>query len=119
MIYSSIIHFFLWLTASYLHTPLPSPALDSPRREGNEPSETTQITYAQLLGRVQRFANVLKSLGVKKGDTVAIYQPMILDLVVAMLACARIGAPHSIVVRALHSATVALRNHFGIVFSSR
>jgi non-ribosomal peptide synthetase component E (peptide arylation enzyme) len=68
-------------------------------REGNAIGEECKITYAGLLDRVQRFANVLKSLGVKKGDTVAIYQPMVLDLVVAMLACARIGAPHSIVVQ--------------------
>eukprot|EP00049_Salpingoeca_infusionum_P019408 m.361734 g.361734 ORF g.361734 m.361734 type:complete len:677 (+) comp19851_c0_seq1:405-2435(+) len=65
--------------------------------EGNEMSDSSTVTYAQLLERVQRTANVLKSLGVKKGDTVAIYQPMIVDLVVAMLACARIGAPHSII----------------------
>jgi acetyl-CoA synthetase len=67
-------------------------------REGNEPMDYSTITYVQLHERVQRFANVLKSLGVKKGHTVAIYQPMIVDLVVAMLACARIGAPHSVVV---------------------
>eukprot|EP01147_Barroeca_monosierra_P005429 gene5429-8894_t len=65
--------------------------------EGNKPNEETTITYSQLLARVKRVANALKSLGVKKGNTIALYQPMILDLVVAMLACARIGAPHSIV----------------------
>ncbi|EGD79744.1 acetyl-coenzyme A synthetase [Salpingoeca rosetta] len=65
--------------------------------EGNEVADQATVTYAQLLDRVKRTANVLKSLGVKKSDTVAIYQPMIVDLVVAMLACARIGAVHSIV----------------------
>ena len=62
-----------------------------------EPGDTRTITYADLLGEVQRFANVLKGLGVGKGDRVAIYMPMIPELPVAMLACARIGAPHSVV----------------------
>jgi acetyl-CoA synthetase len=62
-----------------------------------EPGDTRTITYAGLLADVQRFANVLKSLGVQKGDRVAIYMPMIPELPVAMLACARIGAPHSVV----------------------
>ncbi len=62
-----------------------------------EPGDARTITYAELLGEVQKFANVLKSLGVKKGDRVAIYMPMILELPVAMLACARIGAAHSVV----------------------
>jgi len=62
-----------------------------------EPGDTRTITYAQLLDEVQRFANVLKGLGVQKGDRVAIYMPMIPELPVAMLACARIGAPHSVV----------------------
>ncbi len=62
-----------------------------------EPGDTRTITYAELLAEVQRFANVLKSLGVQKGDRVAIYMPMIPELPVAMLACARIGAPHSVV----------------------
>src|SRR5204863_3125804 len=55
------------------------------------------ITYADLHAEVGKFANVLKSLGVAKGDRVAIYMPMIPELPVAMLACARIGAPHSVV----------------------
>lgn len=55
------------------------------------------ITYAQLLEDVQRFANALKSLGVQRGDRVAIYMPMIVELPIAMLACARIGAPHTVV----------------------
>src|SRR4051794_30744934 len=62
-----------------------------------EPGDTRTITYADLLDEVQRFANVLKSLGVQKGDRVNIYMPMIPELPVAMLACARIGAPHSVV----------------------
>ena len=57
-----------------------------------EPGDTRTITYADLLDEVSRFANVLKGLGVGKGDRVAIYMPMILELPVAMLACARIGA---------------------------
>ena len=57
-----------------------------------EPGDTRTITYAELLDEVSRFANVLKGLGVAKGDRVAIYMPMIPELPVAMLACARIGA---------------------------
>jgi acetyl-CoA synthetase len=63
---------------------------------GEEAEERT-ITYAQLLGDVQRLANALKQLGVRKGDVVGIYLPMIPEVVVAMLACARIGAPHNVV----------------------
>ncbi len=62
-----------------------------------EPGDTRTITYAQLLAEVERFANVLKGLGVARGDRVAIYLPMIPELPVALLACARIGAPHSVV----------------------
>jgi acetyl-CoA synthetase len=62
-----------------------------------EPGDHRTITYAGLLDEVQRFANVLKDLGVGRGDRVAIYMPMIPELPVAMLACARIGAPHSVV----------------------
>ena len=62
-----------------------------------EPGDTRTITYADLLDEVQRFANVLRGLGVAKGDRVAIYMPMIPELPIAMLACARIGAPHSVV----------------------
>jgi acetyl-CoA synthetase len=62
-----------------------------------EPGDTRTITYADLLAEVQRFANVLKGLGVAKGDRVAIYMPMVPELPVAMLACARLGAPHSVV----------------------
>jgi acetyl-CoA synthetase len=62
-----------------------------------EPGDTRTVTYADLLDEVQRFANVLRSLGVRKGDRVNIYLPMIPEAAVAMLACARIGAPHSVV----------------------
>jgi acetyl-CoA synthetase len=65
--------------------------------EGNEPGETCSLTYKELLDQVCRFANVLKKHGVNKGDRVSIYMPMIPELAVAMLACARIGAVHSIV----------------------
>ncbi|HEX2047288.1 MAG TPA: acetate--CoA ligase, partial [Acidimicrobiales bacterium] len=62
-----------------------------------EPGDTRTITYADLQGEVGRFAAVLRSLGVNKGDRVAIYMPMIPELPVAMLACARLGAAHSVV----------------------
>ena len=65
--------------------------------EGNEPTENATITYRELHEKVCKFSNVLKSLGVKKGDRVTIYLPMIIELPIAMLACARIGAVHSIV----------------------
>jgi len=65
--------------------------------EGNNPDEDKKFTYSQLLGEVQKFANVLKARGVKKGDRVCIYMQMIPELSVAMLACSRIGAIHSIV----------------------
>ena len=62
-----------------------------------EPGDTRTLTYAELYAEVNKFANALKSLGVGKGDRVAIYMPMIPELPIAMLACARIGAPHSVV----------------------
>ena len=62
-----------------------------------EPGDSRTITYADLHAEVQRFANALKGLGVVKGDRVNIYLPMIPEAAVAMLACARIGAPHSVV----------------------
>ena len=62
-----------------------------------ESGESKTLTYWELYREVNKFANVLKSLGVKKGDRVTIYLPMIPELAVAMLACTRIGAPHSIV----------------------
>ncbi len=62
-----------------------------------EPGDTRTITYAQLHREVKKAANALEELGVRKGDRVAIYLPMIPEAAIAMLACARIGAPHSIV----------------------
>ncbi len=62
-----------------------------------EPGEERVLTYGDLHREVQKFANVLKSLGVQKGDRVCIYMPMVPEVVIAMLACARIGAPHSVV----------------------
>ena len=65
-------------------------------REG-EPGENQVLTYYDLYRKVSKFANVLKSLGVKKRDRVTIYLPMIPEMVISVLACARIGAPHSVV----------------------
>ncbi|MEL7296971.1 MAG: acetate--CoA ligase [Pseudomonadota bacterium] len=65
--------------------------------EGDDPATDEHITYGQLHERVCRFANVLKSIGVKKGDRVTIYMPMIPEAAISMLACARIGAIHSVV----------------------
>jgi acetyl-CoA synthetase len=62
-----------------------------------EPGEVRRITYGELLGLVQRFANVLKGLGIRRGDRVAIYMGMCPELAIAMLACARIGAVHSVI----------------------
>jgi acetyl-CoA synthetase len=77
--------------------------MDTPRRhkaaivwEG-EPGEERVLTYNDLYREVNKFANVLKKLGVRRGDRVAIYMPMIPELPIAMLACTRIGAPHTIV----------------------
>ncbi len=65
--------------------------------EGDDPGESAHITYADLHERVCRLANAMTDLGVKKGDRVTIYLPMIPEAAVAMLACARIGATHSVV----------------------
>jgi acetyl-CoA synthetase len=65
--------------------------------EGDEPTDSKTVTYYELHSEVCRFANVLKAQGVKKGDRVTIYMPMILEATYAMLACARIGAVHSVV----------------------
>ncbi len=62
----------------------------------SEPGEVRTYTYQQLWKEVQKFANVMKSLGIRKGDRVAIYMGMTPELPIAMLACARIGAPHSV-----------------------
>ena len=65
--------------------------------EGNNPEEDLHLTYSELLFKVQKFSNVLKGLGVEKGDRVCMYMQMVPQLPIAMLACARIGAVHSIV----------------------
>lgn len=65
--------------------------------EGNDPDESRTFSYAQLLTEVKKFANVLKSHGVKKGDRVCVYLQMIPELAITMLACSRIGAVHSVV----------------------
>ena len=75
-----------------------------------EPAEDTRdITYAQLKDQVCQAANALTELGVAKGDRVAIYLPMIPEVVVAMLACARIGAPHTVVFGGFSSEALANR----------
>ena len=65
--------------------------------EGDNPEHSKSISYQTLYEEVNRFANVLKSIGVKKGDVVCIYLPMIVEAPIAMLACARIGAIHSVI----------------------
>ncbi len=77
----------------------------------SEPGEVRTYTYQQLWKEVQKFANVLKSLGVGKGDRVAIYMGMTPELPIAMLACARIGAPHSIVFGGFSSNALVDRIH--------
>ena len=65
--------------------------------EGNDPAEDKKYSYSELLIEVKKFANVLKSIGVIKGDRVCLYMQMIPELAIAMLACCRIGAVHSVV----------------------
>ena len=77
--------------------------------EGNEPGENKSLTYRELHQEVCKFANVLKSHDVKKGDRVSIYMPMVIELSIAMLACARIGAIHSIVFGGFSSTALADR----------
>ena len=78
--------------------------------EPNDPDEESRyISYRQLYVKVSRFANVLKNNGIKKGDRVCLYMPMIPELAIAMLACARIGAVHSIVFAGFSSSALASR----------
>ena len=65
--------------------------------EGDDPNSDAKVTYRELHKRVCQLANAMRGMGVKKGDRVCIYLPMIVEAAVAMLACARIGAVHSIV----------------------
>jgi acetyl-CoA synthetase len=77
-----------------------------------EEGQERDITYAELLADVERFANALKDLGVRKGDVVGIYLPMIPEVAVAMLACARIGAPHNVVFGGFSAEAVRERMEF-------
>jgi len=77
--------------------------------EGNDPDESRSYTFDDLHGEVQRAANALKTLGIRKGDRVCIYMQMIPELAVAMLACARIGAVHSIVFGAFSADSLVTR----------
>lgn len=78
--------------------------------EPNDPNDATvQYTYQELLTAVCRFANGLKNQGVKKGDRVCLYMPMIPELTIALLACARIGAIHSVVFAGFSSSALATR----------
>ena len=76
---------------------------------GEPEDDTRSVTYAELKDEVCQAANALTDLGVEKGDRVAIYMPMILETVVAMLACARIGAPHTVVFGGFSSDALATR----------
>jgi acetyl-CoA synthetase len=77
-----------------------------------EDGQERDITYAELLAEVKRFASALKDQGVRKGDVVGIYLPMIPEVVVAMLACARIGAPHNVVFGGFSAEAVRERMEF-------
>jgi acetyl-CoA synthetase len=75
-----------------------------------EPGDKRTITYAELLADVSKFASALKKLGIQKGDRVSIYMPMVPELPVAMLACARIGAIHSVIFGGFSAEAIADRN---------
>src|ERR1700733_6731674 len=77
-----------------------------------EQGQERDISYSELLAQVERFANALKDLGVRRGDVVGIYLPMIPEVVVAMLACARIGAPHNVVFGGFSAEAVRERMEF-------
>ena len=77
--------------------------------EGDDPNSDSKTSYAELLERVCKLANAMKALGIKKGDVVTIYLPMIVEAAVAMLACARIGAIHSIVFGGFSPESLATR----------
>ena len=77
--------------------------------EGNDPEESRTYSYSELLEEVQKAANALKALGIKKGDRVCIYLQMVPELAIAMLACARIGAVHSIVFGAFSADSLITR----------
>ncbi len=77
--------------------------------EGDEPDDIRRITFGEMLGKVSQIANALKAKGVKKGDVVTIYMPMIPELAMTMLACARIGAVHSVVFAGFSAEALASR----------
>lgn len=77
--------------------------------QGDAPYESKTITYVELHDSVSRFANVLKKIGIKKGDRVCIYLPMIPEIIITMLACARIGAIHSVVFGGFSSESLKTR----------
>ncbi len=77
--------------------------------EGDEPTDTKSFTYSELLRKVSQIANALKSQGFQKGDKVTIYMPMIAELPMTMLACARIGAVHSVVFAGFSADALAAR----------
>ncbi|XP_074598867.1 acetyl coenzyme A synthase [Brevipalpus obovatus] len=77
--------------------------------EGSEPNQSRTITYSELKRQVCKFSNVLKSKGIKKGDRVAVYMPVTIELVVAMLSCARIGAIHSVIFAGFSGDAIAER----------
>ena len=79
--------------------------------EGDDPNRDLKITYSELHERVCKFANTLKALGAKKGDRITIYMPMIPDAAISMLACARIGAIHSVVFGGFSPDALAGRIH--------
>src|SRR6266849_767512 len=77
-----------------------------------EEGEERELTYAQLLAEVERLASALKALGIAKGDVVGIYLPMIPEVAISMLACARIGAPHNVVFGGFSAEAVRERMEF-------
>lgn len=77
--------------------------------EGDEPSDTSHVTYQELLDKVCQIANAFKSMGVKKGDVVTLYMPMIPECLMTMLACARIGAVHSVIFAGFSADAIAER----------
>ena len=91
--------------------------LDTERRDKlaiiweGEPGDKRTLTYAQLHSEVCRFANALKSVGVGEGDVVSVYMPMVPELAIAMLACARIGAIHSVIFGGFSAESIADRNN--------
>ena len=79
--------------------------------EGDEPSDSKTLTYRELYEEVCKFSNVLKDNGVKKGDRVTIYLPMVPEIAVAVLACARVGAIHSVMFGGFSPDSIAGRIH--------